>query len=717
MGHSDTLQPEVDALRQRVAVLERDNASLRGQSIERLSVLSEAAAHLLAADDPEVIVRGLFASIRAQLGIDAYFHFMVSPEGDHLVLASCAGIPEDGAQSIRRLEFGQAICGTVAKLKQPITATYIQESCDPLAGLVRGFGIRVYACTPLMAGGRLLGTLSFASTLRDSFTEDELAFIRTLCHFVELAIERARLTAELRRADDTVSAVLRCSPVPIWAVDSEDRLTLWNPAAERLYGWTEARLLGRPLPTVPAEQMGAFHTALQRARRGDAVVAVEGARQKRDGARVETSTSYAALRNAEGDVTGVLAIDVDMTEQNSLERQVREKQKLESIGLLASGIAHDFNNILVGIIGRASLAAEAAPTPAMRRELDLIMHAGERAAGLTRQLLAYAGTGRFVPGAVDISELVEKTAQLIEASIPRKVSVVLDLAKGLPAVEGDPSRIQQLIMNLLINAAEAIEPGASGRVRARTALETVSAPPPDISFASDDFAPGVYVCLEVSDTGCGMGEETKSRIFDPFFTTKFTGRGLGLAAAIGTVRTCRGAISVTSAPGQGSTFRVLLPGTEAVPSPVPQLAAWTTPLEGEGTILFADDEEIVRQVARAVLERCGYKVLLAADGREAVHVCKQFDGPIAAVVLDLTMPVMDGAEALPFIRKLRPEARVLLTSGHDETQARRLLMREPVDGFLQKPFAARALAEAVRQALGSRRKPGRTATVSGGELG
>lgn len=714
MGHPDSLPSELDSLQRRLTALEQDNAALRGESTERLSVLSDAAAHLLAADDPDAIVRGLFSRIRLHLRIDAYFNFMVNPEGDGLVLASCAGIDESAAEGMRRLEFGQAICGTVAQLRQPITATHIQNSSDPLAGRARGLGLRVYACNPLMAGDRLLGTLSFASRTRDSFNQDELAFIRTLCHFVELAVERARLNCELRRANGTVRAVLRHSPVPIWAVDNEGRLTLWNPAAERLYGWSASELLGDPLPTVPADQMASYCTSLERARLGDAVVAAEGIRQKRDGTRVETSSSYAALRDAEGKVTGVLAIAVDVTEQKSLERQVREKQKLESIGLLASGIAHDFNNILVGIIGRASLAAESAHTPELRRELDLIMQAGERAADLTRQLLAYAGKGRLVPGAVDISELVQKTAQLIEASIPRKVSVVLDLAKGLPAVEGDPSRIQQLIMNLLINGAEAIEAGGSGTVNVRTTLETIAGPPRDVSFAADDFAPGRYVCLEVADTGCGMDEETKSRIFDPFFTTKFTGRGLGLAAAVGIVRTCRGAISVTSTPGQGSTFRVLLPGTAAEASTVPPAAARPAQLEGEGTILFVDDEEIVRQVARAALKRYGYDVLLAANGKEAVEICASFEGPITGVVLDLTMPVMDGAEALPLIRKLRPDARVLLTSGHNETQARRLLAREPVDGFLQKPFAAAGIAETLRHALKSRRKAGPRVAAAGG---
>ncbi len=402
-----------------------DAAGLKRALLQRdqwLAVLADTASHLLSTDDPDAMVRGVFERIRFHFQVDAYFNFMVNEAGDALRMASCAGIPDETARSIQRLEFGQAICGTVAQCRRPITATFIQESDDPKVQLVRGFGIRSYACNPLMAGERLLGTLSFASRVRDTFDENELECFRTICHYTELAIERTRM-----------------------------------------------------------------------------------------------------------------------------ERRLQQQEKLESVGLLAAGVAHDLNNLLGIMMGSTSLAAEMVEDAEVRSLLNQATDAAERAADLSQQLMAYAGKGRLVARRLDVSDLVRKTAALLQSTIG-KVRLQLDIAERLPVVEGDECQLRQVVMNLIINAAEAMEDGRPGLIRVRTGSEGAES-----------------VWFEVADNGRGMDEATRARIFDPFFTTKPKGRGLGLSSVSGIIRAHRGELKVASTPGRGSTFRILLPIAPVLP--------------------------------------------------------------------------------------------------------------------------------------------------------
>ncbi len=391
-----------------------------------------------------------------------------------------------------------------------------------------------------------------------------------------------------------------------------------------------------------------------------------------------------------------LCFILDLTERKRLEKKLSEKQKLESIGLLAGGIAHDFNNLLVGILGNASLAREMMPagSPA-NRALEGVVQASERAAHLTRQMLAYSGKGQFVIEAVNFSKLAEEVTKLVQSSISNKIVVHLDLGHDLPPVEADAGQMQQVVMNLVINAAEAIGE-ENGLITVRTCVQTV-----DAAFIRDlqdglDIEAGNYVCLEVRDTGCGMDEATKTRIFDPFFTTKFTGRGLGLAAVSGVVRGHKGAIKVLSAPGKGSTFLVVLP---AATSGAVQPQAPSEPIHtgrgGGETILVVDDEEVVLKTARMSLERRGYTVLQAENGRAAVEIFRRDRDRVSLIVLDLSMPGMSGQETLIELRKIKPEIEVIVSSGYSESEVARIFAVENVSGFLQKPYTSARLAEKI----------------------
>ena len=434
----------------------------------------------------------------------------------------------------------------------------------------------------------------------------------------------------------------------------------------------------------------------------------------REGRRIPVLT--AAASDGDSHWSPWIAWVLNLSERQKLETRVRETGKLESIGLLAGGIAHDFNNILTSVLGNASLAFEALPAGHEARPyLESALRSTERAADLTRQLLAYAGKGQIVIRPVDVSALVREIAHMLRLTIPRNVELDLELAPALPSVEGDFIQFQQLLMNLVINGAEAIG-DRPGMVRVVT--EAVSVDPAWLQSEDLDqeLPSGDYVSIEVQDNGCGMTADTRQRIFDPFFTTKVTGRGLGLAAATGIVRAHRGILRVRSIPGRGSIFSVLLPASPVTPPVTPSVAPSVAPpvtlpagertaenlaaAPGpETTILIVDDEAVVRQTAKAALERYGYTVVVANDGHEALDLYRGLSHSIGMILLDLTMPRMGGEETLGNILALNPAARVLLTSGFDEQDTVQRLMDKGLSGFLRKPYTAAALAAKVRDVL------------------
>jgi CheY-like chemotaxis protein len=373
---------------------------------------------------------------------------------------------------------------------------------------------------------------------------------------------------------------------------------------------------------------------------------------------------------------------------------------LESLGLLAGGIAHDFNNLLTGILGNASLGLTQLPDSApIRKYFREIVSSSERAADLTRQLLAYAGKGRFVLERIDLSQLVREIEPLIHTSIPKMVDVQLDLGAGLPAVEADPGQIQQLVINLIVNGAEAIGDGNPGTVVIRTESRDLDAEEIRREFPNDQLSPGAYAGIEVRDTGSGMDEATKNKIFDPFFTTKFQGRGLGLAAVSGIVRTQKGAIRVYSSPGRGSSFQVLFPAVAAQATDRgPQVPRIETP--AGGTVLFIDDEEALRRLAQSALERNGWRVLLAENGAVGVRLFQENREHITVVILDMTMAVMGGEEALDRIKAIRPGVPVIISTGYGEMEAARHFVGRDMADLLEKPYTVNQLMETIAVVLG-----------------
>jgi PAS domain S-box-containing protein len=389
----------------------------------------------------------------------------------------------------------------------------------------------------------------------------------------------------------------------------------------------------------------------------------------------------------------ILAVIItrDITVRKRAEERIRQSQKLESLGLLAGGIAHDFNNLLTGIMGNASMVIDEIEPSHAERVREVIASA-ERAANLTRQLLAYSGKGQFIVRELNVSEAVHEIAPLVEFSIPKSVQLAVTVERRLPLVRMDPSQLQQVLMNLVINAGEAIGEGQPGRISVATSTKVVERA--FVDAAGEEVAPGRYVCIEVTDTGNGIDEDKRAKIFDPFFTTKFTGRGLGLAAVAGIVRSQKGGITVESAAGRGSTFRVFLAASDGRAAAPPKGDG----IGGGATVLVVDDEAAVRNFIGAVLRKHGYRVVSASDGEEALTVMER-ERNVAAVVLDVIMPVMGGNDVLPMLKAMRPELKVLLTSGYSESEARRLCATYPGAAFMQKPYTAQQVAKAVEELM------------------
>jgi two-component system, cell cycle sensor histidine kinase and response regulator CckA len=374
---------------------------------------------------------------------------------------------------------------------------------------------------------------------------------------------------------------------------------------------------------------------------------------------------------------------------------------LESLGVLAGGIAHDFNNLLMGILGNADLALmDLSPASPVRQYLKEIEKASRRAAELCRQMLAYSGKGKFIVERLNLSEVVQEMAHMLKMALSPKTILRYHFSPNLPAIQADVTQIRQTIMNLITNASEAIGNG-SGVITVTTGAVECNQAFLKETYLDDQLPEGLYVYIEVEDTGCGMDEATRNKIFDPFFTTKFTGRGLGLAAALGIIRGHQGAITVHSEPGKGSTFKVLFP---AVPPETEHREAAKTSEKSvrpeARTILLVDDDEAVRLVGKRMLERLGFKVLTAADGQEAIDCFRSRADQIQCILLDLTMPRLDGDKCFQELRRVRADIRVVLTSGYNEQEVARRFAGRDLAGFLQKPYTLTGLQEIIKRVLG-----------------
>jgi PAS domain S-box-containing protein len=489
------------------------------------------------------------------------------------------------------------------------------------------------------------------------------------------------------------------------AVDCDGVIIYWNRVAALLYGWSTAEALSQRfdliLDNAASERAHALIGRLCAGSPWSGEVQVK----RRDGLIFPVLMTNSPISD-QGRPIGSVSISIDITsrkraeeERLTFERKLLETQKLESLGLLAGGVAHDFNNLLMTILGNAGLALlDLEPDHPARQSLTQIEQATQHAADLTRQLLAYAGKAHFIVQPLNLNTIVEEMTHLLQVSIPKSVTLRYNLTPQLPPIEADAAQIRQIVMNLVINAAQAIG-DKNGIISITTGAQFADQPYLAETYIAPDLPEGQYVFLEVSDTGRGMDAATRARIFEPFFTTKSTGYGLGLAAVLGVVRGHNGALNVYSEPGRGSTFKCLLPAAPSNTSA--ELAGRRLPSRWRaiGTALVIDDEESVRMVAARMLEQFGFTVLVAENGDVGIELFRAHAAEIVCVLLDMTMPQLDGEAVFRAMRQIKPGAHVILMSGYTEQDVTIQFAGKGLAGFLAKPFTVDELRARLEQAL------------------
>ncbi len=499
--------------------------------------------------------------------------------------------------------------------------------------------------------------------------------------------ERKLIEAELRVSERQLRGLIEGIDDAIFLHDSEGRILDCNESACRRLGYDRSQLLSMTTSDIDAPEFAVGFKERLSHQLSDGRYGCEGVHLSRDGRRipVDIVTSVIDYHGAKA----VLAVVRDISERKQaekerqrLEAQIRHGQKLESLGLLAGGIAHDFNNLLLGILGNIQLALEELPPVSSVRESIKDMEvAAKQAADLARQMLNYSGKGHFAVRPLNLNEIVTEVQGLLSVSVSKKVELRYDLHQPLPAVRGDASQITQILMNLVTNASDAIIP-AAGTITISTGLAFCDRDYLQETYLGEQVPEGNYVFLDVRDDGCGMKRETMERIFDPFFTTKVAGRGLGLAAVLGIMRGHQGTIKVYSEPGKGTSFKVFFPAADIPAAARHETVVELTELHGEGTILVVDDEESVRAVAKRILQRGGFSVITASDGAQAIEIFKERGAEIDAVLLDLTMPKMDGEETLKTLREMRQHITVVISSGYNEQDVSDRFKECPPDAFI-----------------------------------
>jgi len=694
-------------------VLLRSERALR-RSEQRLKLLNDLARGIASGASTREVIRRTIDEAAKLFPLSRVTYSTIDPRGKMVnvhsagnpAMQSLAGVEADIAVAPRYLESlrrGEPMVNADVRLDP----RYAELAADYVA-------IQAVAVidVPIRHSEQLLGLVCLDHFEPHAWSADEVETTVAFADFLAVALsnaeadERRRASeAALRESEVLFREMANGLPAIVFLSDTLGRVTFVSQSGVEFSGLAHEELLGLGWSSlIHPEDKERAAAAIETAVAGRRGIDLEFRMRRKDGAYRWFSDRASARISSKGVFAGYVGICIDVTEKRQIDDQIQRTQKLESLGVLAGGIAHDFNNLLVGILGNAGLALMELPDAAPARGIvKRIETAALRAAELTKQLLAYSGKGRFVVQAIDLNHLVEEMGRLLETVVSKRAAIRFRPSPGIPAIEADATQIRQIVMNLITNASEAIGE-RDGIISVTTGVQRVDAGYLAGAPVGADAAPGLYVYLEVSDDGCGMDPATQARIFDPFFTTKFTGRGLGLAAVLGIVRGHKGAIRVYSHLGRGTTIKALFP---AAPGAAAEIAEAMAPkratARGHGTVLVVDDDMGVRLVARETCEMAGFRVEEAADGREALARFTARPDDVSAVLLDMTMPGMDGEECFRELRRVRPDVRVILSSGYNEQDATSRFAGKGLAAFIQKPYLPDELLAVLAQVTEGRK--------------
>lgn len=573
-----------------------------------------------------------------------------------------------------------------------------------------GFAIfELLVMKPVMRLDRRVRAIADEGTLDERIEIEGTGEFNTLATTINNMLDGlAQAQRSLRNSEERFRMMVENAPEAIAVIDAvSGRCVEVNDKALHLFGYNSRDeffqrsvfdLLDKKTTnvTTAAKSGSSVKEQAERALAGT-TVEFEGTIQHADGHEIPCDVRFVRFPGEEQHL--LRATVTDISERKQSEHRLLQAQKLESLGLLAGGVAHDFNNLLTGMMGQTSLALRKLPaeSPA-RNHIAKAMSSAERASIMTRQLLAYAGRGTIHFELIELSRLVDETAVLLETALPKHIQLKIQHSKDLPGMEADLGQLQQVVMNLVINAAEAIPAEQAGEITVTTQVESIEQGKNYRFVGGQPPPPGKYVCLRVTDNGSGMDESTLQRIFDPFFTTKPTGNGLGLAATLGVVRRHHGYVQVSSQVGQGTEFRLFFPAKNKPISAEPSV---TLPTESEvnGIVLIIDDEQPVRETVRDILESSGIFVIDAENGRRGIEHFTRYHDEIDVVIIDMQMPLLNGAETLHALRQIQPTVKVILSSGFNESEPARNLLRNNHTLFLPKPYDSESLLGKVYQLI------------------
>ncbi len=553
---------------------------------------------------------------------------------------------------------------------------------------------------PLITKQRVVGVMTLNRDGGKVFHKKDLELLTLFANQVSGIVENAQLYDRLKESEERYRGIFENCMDILYITEADGNILEINPAGLRNLGLTRENAIGQHLDSLFVSPKGRG-LLNRKTRRAGFVKNLESQMKTAEGQILDVLETRSALKSPEGTVVGFMGIIRDITERKKLQEELIQSQKLEAIGRLAGGVAHDFNNLLSGILGYASYAKSlVSPDSKLWRTLDIIQKSSEKAAELTRQLLGFSRKARYRIETVDINELIIEVLKLIESTIANNVVVEKRLDSHLPGIDVDATQIQQVILNLCLNANDAMTP-TGGHLTLET--KTVLLREGDSHQSPVNLSLGRYLQIAISDTGVGMDDVTRRRIFEPFFTTKDEGKGtgLGLALAYGIIKSHGGDIACRSIPGQGSSFEIFLPiCREAAPLPKRRKRSQHTALpRGQETILIVDDEEVVRHLTKDVLRSLGYGVILAASGAEAIRLYSSSSDQIALVLVDMVMHPLGCEEILTKLKEIDPDLKVVLTTGHSHEDKALAVLKEGVDHFIQKPYTMASLAQVIRETL------------------